>query len=103
MGYSISRQTGALVQPKRQGAPMRVIFGVASLLLVMAVIGYLAKSQLRFMNDIKVPGAAASSAAPSGAASTGNAQQQSQQIQQQFKSAVEAGIQPTRPMPDEKP
>ncbi len=76
---------------------MRMIFGVLSLLFVVAVIGFMAKKQMSSINDIKVPGATASSAAPSG-----NAQQQSQQIQQQFKAAAEAAMQPARTEPEAK-
>ena len=74
---------------------MQMIFGVFSLLIVVAVIGFMAKKQIGSISDIKVPGAAASSAAP-----TGNAQQQSQQIQQQFKAAAEAAMQPVRVEPE---
>ena len=80
---------------------MRMIFGVLSLLFVVAMIGFMAKKQVSSINNIdvigKVPGAAASSAAPSG-----NVQQQSQQIQQQFKAAAEAAMQPARTEPDTK-
>ena len=74
---------------------MRMIFSVFSLLIVVAVIGFMAKKQIGSISAIKVPGAAASSAAP-----TGNAQQQSQRIQQQFKAAAEAAMQPARVEPE---
>jgi Na+-transporting methylmalonyl-CoA/oxaloacetate decarboxylase gamma subunit len=76
---------------------MRMIFGVLSLLFVVAVIAFMSKKQVSSINEIKVPGAASSSAAPSG-----NVQQQSQQIQQQFKAAAEAAMQPARTEPDAK-
>lgn len=85
---------------------MRMIFGVLSLLFVVAVVGFLAKKQFASVNQIKVPSASAPAA--EGAATlpavnpTGNVQQQSQQIQQQFKAAAEAAVQQARPMPDEK-
>ncbi len=88
---------------------MRMIFGVLSLLLVVAVLGFLARKQLRAVNDIKVPtmSAPAGSDAPAitdatPALPTGNAQQRSQQIQQQFKAAAEAAVQQARPSADEK-
>ena len=74
-----------------------MIFGVLSLLFVVAVVGFLAKKQLSSVNDIKVP--ATNTAVNPG----GNVQQQSQQIQQQFKAAAEAAVQQARPMPDDKP
>ena len=70
---------------------MRMIFGVLSLLFVVAVIAFMSKKQVSSISEIKVPGAPASIAAPSG-----NVQQQSQQIQQQFKAAAEAAMQPAR-------
>ena len=76
---------------------MRIIFGVLSLLLVVAVIAFMSKKQVSSINEIKLPGAAASSPAPEG-----NVQQKSQQIQQQFKAAAEAALQTARPESDAK-
>ncbi len=76
---------------------MRMIFGVLSLLFVVAVIAFMSKKQMSSISDIKVPGATASSPAR-----TGNVQQQSQQIQQQFKAAAEAALQPARTEPETK-
>lgn len=89
---------------------MRSVFGVLSLLLVVAVIGFLAKKQMSSVNEIKLPdpsavsaGNPASSVSPTNPVSApGNVQQQSQQIQQQFKAAAEAAVQQARPMPDDK-
>ena len=95
---------------------MRRVFGVLSLLFVVAVVGFLAKKQMASVNQIKVPSVsapagagavqeAAPGSAPGSVAAptpTGNVQQQSQQIQQQFKAAAEAAVQQARPMPDEK-
>ena len=89
---------------------MRMIFGVLSLLFVVAVVGFLAKKQLASVNEIKVPSVSGPGVSASGAVGaavpsvnpTGNVQQQSQQIQQQFKAAAEAAMQQARPMPDEK-
>jgi membrane protein involved in colicin uptake len=78
---------------------MRSILGIVSLLLVLAIVGVLAKKQLSAVNDIKVPGATGN---PIAVSPSGNVQQQSQQIQQQFKSAAEAAVQQPRPLPDEK-
>lgn len=72
---------------------MRVLFGVLSLLLVAALVGVLAKKQF---------GAANAPDAASQTAPGGNPQQQAQQIQQQFKAAAEAAVQPARPVPDDK-
>ena len=84
---------------------MRMIFGVLSLLFVVAVVGFLAKKQMSSINEIKVPQVAAPAAAGAPAVPAidpgGNVQQQSQQIQQQFKAAAEAAVQQARPMPDD--
>ena len=88
---------------------MRMIFGVLSLLFVVAVVGFLAKKQMASVNNITVP----SVGTPAGGTGTGtgivppinpsgNVQQQSQLIQQQFKAAAEAAVQQPRAMPDEK-
>ena len=84
---------------------MRMIFGVLSLLFVVAVVGFLAKKQIASVNEIKVPSVSASGAVGTAVPSinpSGNVQHQSQQIQQQFKAAAEAAVQQARPMPDEK-
>ena len=65
---------------------MRAIFSVVGLLLVLAVVGLMAKKQMG-----SVTGAPAASP-----------QQQSQQVQQQVKQSVEAAMQQARPMPDDK-
>jgi UPF0716 family protein affecting phage T7 exclusion len=69
---------------------MRAMFGVLGLLLVLAIVGLLAKKQLS--TSIAVP------TATPGA----TVQQQSQQVQQQVKESVEAAMQQARPVPDDK-
>ncbi len=84
---------------------MRSIFGVLSLVIVMGIVGWLAKKQMGSVNAIQVPvvvspgdsSAAGTAAIPMpGANLTGNAQAQSQQLQQQFKAAAEAAAQPVQ-------
>ena len=84
---------------------MRMVFGVLSLLFVVAVVGFLAKKQIASVNEIKVPSVNASGTVGTAVPSvnpSGNVQQQSQQIQQQFKAAAEAAVQQARPMPEDK-
>jgi hypothetical protein len=69
---------------------MRAIFGVVSLLVVLAIVGVLAKKQLS--SAPAVPGTSAG-ATP---------QEQSQQVQQQVKQSVEATLQQARPAADDK-
>jgi hypothetical protein len=76
---------------------MRIVFSALSLLIVVAVIGMLAKKQLVAAGPVAAP-AASASAAPSGmAAPTGTPQQQVQQFRQAAENAMQA-----RPMPDDK-
>ncbi|MBC7609967.1 MAG: hypothetical protein H7228_10415 [Polaromonas sp.] len=83
---------------------MRAIFGVLSLLIVLAVVGVLVKKQLMSTQQaipaLAVPATSAESPAAKLAATV---QEQSQQIQQQYKQAVEGAMQQARPVPDEKP
>jgi hypothetical protein len=81
---------------------MRVIFGILSLLIVVALVGFLSKKQLSSVNEIKVPATEPAGMPTITAKPTGSVQQQSQQIQQQFKAATDAAVQQARPMPDEK-
>lgn len=69
---------------------MRAIFGIVGLLIVLAIVGVLAKKQLGTTASV-VPGAAPA-ATP---------QQQSQQVQQQIKQTVESTLQQARPMPED--
>jgi hypothetical protein len=70
---------------------MRAIFSVLGLLLVVAVIGFLAKSQLKAGVAPAVPGAE-----PGSIAAPATPQQQVKQ----FEQAVQGAVQQARPMPD---
>ena len=74
---------------------MRMLFGVLSLLVVVAVIGVLAKKQLGAVSapPVAMPGASGPAA--------GAAVPPRQQVEQ-YKQAVEGALQQARPMPDEK-
>ncbi|MCM2340645.1 hypothetical protein [Rhodoferax sp.] len=79
---------------------MRIIFGVLSLLIVVAVVGTLAKKQLtggsainvspQNSSDISVP-------TPLPGATAQQQSQQIQQIQQQIRQSLEASMQQARP------
>jgi hypothetical protein len=73
---------------------MRGVFGVLGLLLVLAVVGLLAKRQMVAVS-VTVPG----QSSPVGGDIP---QQQSQQIQKQIVQSVENSLQQARPVPDEK-
>jgi hypothetical protein len=75
---------------------MRAVFGVLGLLVVVAIVGVLAKKQLGAV----APKAAPPTVAAPGSASppTGTPQQQVQQVQQ----AVQGAMQQARPVDDTK-
>ena len=85
---------------------MRAIFGVLSLLLVLAVVGLLVKKQLvstrQAIPALALPAPTPAGAEPMPTKPVGTVQAQSQQIQQQYKQAIDAAMQQARPMPDEK-
>jgi Na+-transporting methylmalonyl-CoA/oxaloacetate decarboxylase gamma subunit len=74
---------------------MRIVFGILSLLLVVAIVGFLAKKQLGAGVAPPTPGSVSSDGTVT--APTGTPKQQVNQ----FKNAVEAAVQQPRPVPDE--
>lgn len=74
---------------------MRVIFGVLSLLVVVAIVGILAKKQLGAVAPVAAP--AAATAPGTAPVLSGTPQQQVQQYQQ----AIQGAMQQARPMPDD--
>ena len=79
---------------------MRVIFGVLSLVLVLGIVGWLAKTQLASTRQA-IPSLAVPGTEP-GSASAGTVREQSQQLQQQIKQSVEAAMQQARSLSDDK-
>lgn len=81
---------------------MRSLFGIVSLLIVLAIVAVLAKKQLGAVTS--PPSKAATDAGVTLPITTPGAspQQQSEQMQQQVKQAVEASLQQARPLPDDK-
>jgi len=73
---------------------MRAVFGVVGLLIVVAIVGMLAKKQMGALTTAP----AGVTGLPAGA----TPQQQSQQIQKQIGQTVESTLQQARPMPDDK-
>lgn len=81
---------------------MRVIFGVLSLLIVVAVVGTLVKKQRVEVSTISIHPQEASPVAVPASAPVGNVRQQSQQIQQQVRQSLDAAMQQARPAPEDK-
>lgn len=96
------RQVPFLPMQSEKGSVMRSILGILSVLIVLAVVGVLAKKQLSAVTTAP-PLLPTDSAAPMPTTTPGaSPQQQSQQIQQQFKQSLDAAMQQARPMPDDK-
>lgn len=74
---------------------MRAIFGTLSLLVVVAIVGVLARKQLSTAAPVVTAPAGVAAGAP---VLSGSPQQQVQQFQQ----AVQESMQPGRTMPEEK-
>ncbi len=79
---------------------MRAIFSILSLLIVLAIVGVLAKKQLS-PAPVKVAPTDSSVTLPAVPVDT-TPQQQSQQIQQQVRQSVENALQQARPLPEDK-
>ena len=82
---------------------MRAVIGMVSLLLVLAVVGLLAKKQLTGTRSAVPVLVQPAGGLPNvgAAAPTTSVRTQSQQVQQQYKQAVEGLVQQPRPMPDD--
>ncbi len=80
---------------------MRAVFGLVGLVVVLAIVGLLAKKQLSATRapvpalQTVAPGAAPASAPPV------TVREQSQQVQQQVKQQMEGLMQQARPMPED--
>ncbi len=81
---------------------MKAIFGVLSLLIVVAVVGTLVKKQLTGGVPVNALPQEAGQVADPASAPVGNVRQQSQQIQQQVKQSIEASMRQARPVPEDK-
>ena len=79
---------------------MRLVFGMLSFLVVLAVVGLLVKKQLMAVTALQKPALASQvTAKPDGPAGTKNPQlqsQQSQRIQEQVRLSVKAAMQRPR-------
>jgi hypothetical protein len=74
---------------------MRMVFGVLGLLIVVAIVGVLAKNQL---NSMSRPSAATSTSGSGVTAPVGTPKQQVDQV----KQSVENALQQSRPVDDTK-
>ncbi|HEY9063338.1 MAG TPA: hypothetical protein VIO33_00045 [Burkholderiaceae bacterium] len=70
---------------------MKAMFGMVSLLIALAIVGFLAVRQLKTAAPSVAPGASAAAAAglsATGITTTGTVREQSQQVQQKVKDDI---------------
>jgi len=81
---------------------MKSIFSILGLLIVVAIVGILAKKQFGAVSETTAKPQDGSQILVPATTPGATPQQQSQQIQQQIKQSVEAAMQQARPVPDDK-
>ena len=79
---------------------MRAVFGVLSLVVVLAVVGVLAKKSLHSSQESLTRQTLPASAGHNQPSETGNVREQSQQIQQQYRQQLDSALSVQRPDPD---
>lgn len=80
---------------------MRGLFGLVGLLLVVAIVGLLAKKNLGSLSAAPTPSATSAGVELPTTTPGATVKEQSQQIQQQYKQQVEAAVQQPRAMPED--
>jgi len=81
---------------------MRAIFSILGLLVVVALVGFLAKKQLTDVSNIKVQPQDGAQVTMPQTTPGATPQQQSDQICEQVKQSIEAAMQQQRPEVDDK-
>ena len=81
---------------------MKSIISILGLLIVVAIVGILAKKQFGATSETTAKPQEGSQILVPATTPSATPQQQSQQIQQQVKQSVEAAMQQARPVPDDK-
>lgn len=79
---------------------MRAIFSILGLLVVVALVGFLAKKQLSDVTNISIQPQDGAQALVPKTTPGATPQQQSEQIGQQVKQSIEAAMQQQRPVVD---
>ena len=67
---------------------MKAVFGVVSLLIVFAIVGFVAGKQLRALRQVPSTAASATAATASAGAGSANGRDQAQQLQQKVRDDV---------------
>ena len=80
---------------------MRAVFGVLSLVVVLAVVGVLAKKSLHSSQESLARQAPSLSTGHNQGAEPATVREQSQQVQQQYRQQLESALNARRPEPDQ--
>ena len=76
---------------------MKAVFGLLSLVLVLAVVGVLARKGLHSSQETLTQQTQQAPAGHNQPSGTGNVREQSQQIQQDYKKALDSALNQPRP------
>ncbi|MDR2297102.1 MAG: hypothetical protein LBE30_01990 [Comamonas sp.] len=79
---------------------MRAVWGLLSLVVVLAVVGVLVQKSWRSSRESLTRQTSSQPAGHNRASESGNVRDQSQQIQQQYRQQLESAINAPRSMPD---
>lgn len=79
---------------------MKAVWGLLSLVVVLAVVGVLAQKSWRSSQESLARQTQSLPAGHNQASEAANVRDQSQQIQQQYRQQLESAINAPRPMPD---
>ena len=82
------------------GCVMKAVWGLLSLVVVLAVVGVLAQKSWRSSQESLARQTRSLPAGHNQASEAANVRDQSQQIQQQYRQQMESAINAPRPMPD---
>ena len=80
---------------------MRAVFGVLSLVVILAVVGVLAKKSLHSSQESLALQAPSLSAGHNQGSEPATVREQSQQVQQQYRQQLESALNARRPEPDQ--
>ena len=82
---------------------MRAVFGVLSLVVVLAVVGVMAKKSWQSSQESLARQTPSLPAVHNQGSETTNVREHSQQVQQQYRQQLESALNAPRPMPDQAP
>ena len=82
---------------------MRAVFGVLSLVIVLAVVGVMAKKSWQSSQESLARQTPSLPAGHNQGSEAATVREHSQQVQQQYRQQLESALNAPRPMPDQAP